>query len=348
MYKTKDQVMLVHVQTLKQNSDAKDEFLFKLPLTWDVSGQVYTISKRSLCSAVQMLQQNEFTTILSDSKFSMVLSSKGANKFTVTCSTRNARYSTDCTAHHDLSPEFQGTSLQSLLRYLHNQMIPTHKECVIVSSKMQEVFGFISHNISDTAIIPKRVDDSFLLDNATSISKLTDMFNSNLHRSLSEKIISRRTMSNNSDAKVQTPVFSASYAALQLKLAAIFCATALQENCCMWHVSQNMMSDMSTEMQKSLYDSAPEKHYVTLLLKGDSIDERIFRVNIAVRFFPPSHPFASNLMPTAMAMNASSCQTGVLVLTGVRNNIAAAIYHNSDTKTVNHNKLALGAYMGMK
>jgi hypothetical protein len=84
MYKTKHQVMLVHVQTLKQNSDAKDEFLFKLPLTWDVSGQVYTISKRSLCSAVQMLQQNEFTTILSDSKFSMVLSSKGANKFTRT------------------------------------------------------------------------------------------------------------------------------------------------------------------------------------------------------------------------------------------------------------------------
>jgi hypothetical protein len=69
--------MLVHVQTMKQNQDAKDEFLFRLPLTWDVSGQVYTISKRSLCSAVQMLQQNEFTTILSDSKFSMVLSSKG-------------------------------------------------------------------------------------------------------------------------------------------------------------------------------------------------------------------------------------------------------------------------------
>jgi hypothetical protein len=184
------------------------------------------------------------------------------------------------------------------------------KECVIVSSKMQEVFGFISHNISDTSIIPKRVDDSFLLDNATSISKLTDMFDSNLQRSLSEKIISLRTMSNNSDPKVQTPVFSASYAAVQLKLAAIFCATALQENCCMWHVSQNMMIDMSPQMQKSLYDRAPEKHFVTLLLKGDSIDERIFRVNLAVRFF--NHPFASNMMQTAMAMNASNCQTVVL------------------------------------
>jgi hypothetical protein len=53
-------------------------------------------------------------------------------------------------------------------------------------------------------------------------------------------------------------------------------------------------------------------------------------------------------MPTAMALNTSSCQTGVLVLTGVRNNIAAALYHNSDTQTVLQNKLALDAYMGIR
>jgi hypothetical protein len=35
------------------------------------------------------------------------------------------------------------------------------------------------------------------------------------------------------------------------------------------------------------------------------------------------------------------------VLTGVRNNIAAAIYHNSDTQAVQENKLALAAYMGV-
>jgi hypothetical protein len=283
--------MLIHVQTIKQNQDAKDEFLFRLPLTWDVSGQVYTMSKHSLCSTVQMLQQNEFTTILSDAKFSLILRNKGANKFTVTCSTRTATYSADCTSHHNLSPELQGSLLHSLLRYLPNQIIPNHKECVFVSSKMQEVFGFISHNISDTSIVQRRVDDTFLLDNATTISKLTDMFNSNLQRSLSENIISSRTLSNNEDVKVhtnRTTVFSASYAVLQLKLTAIFCATAFQENCCMWHVSQNMMSDMSPEMQKSLYDIAPEKHSVTLLLKGDTIDERIFRVNLAVRFSLPS------------------------------------------------------------
>jgi hypothetical protein len=343
--------MLIHVQTIKQDQDAKDNFLFALPLTSDASGQVYTISKRSLCSAVQMLQQNEFTTLLLDAKVSLILRNKEANKFTVTCATGNASYSADCTTHHDiLPPEMQGSSLRSLLRYLHNQIIPNHRQCVLVSSQMQEVFGFISHNISDTSMLQRRVDDTFLLDNATTISKLTDMFNCDLERSLSESILSRWNMSNNADGKVHnntTTVFSASYAALQLKLAAIFCATALQENCSMWHVSQNMMSDMSPEMQKSLYDSIPEKHYVTLLLKGDTIDERIFCVNLAVRFFPPKHLFTSKIMRTAMALNASSCQTGVLVLTGVRNNIAAAIYHNSDTKTVLQNKLALVAYMGI-
>jgi hypothetical protein len=80
-------------------------------------------------------------------------------------------------------------------------------------------------------------------------------------------------------------------------------------------------------------------------MKGDTVDERIFRINLGVRFFSPSHPFTS-IMPTVMAMNASSCRTGVLVLTGVRNNIAAAIYHNSDSQTVQKHKLALAAYMG--
>ncbi len=32
------------------------------------------------------------------------------------------------------------------------------------------------------------------------------------------------------------------------------------------------------EMQKSLYDNdEPEKHYITLLMKGDTVDDRIFR-----------------------------------------------------------------------
>jgi hypothetical protein len=211
---------------------------------------------------------------------------------------------------------------------------------------MQNTFGFLSHKETESSILHKRIDDTFLLDNATTISKLTDMFNSKLQASLREHVLTRRASSDNAHGGTATNVFSSTYAALQLKLAAIFCATALKDSCCMWHVSQGMMSDMSPEMKKSMYDAEPEKHYVTLLLKGDTQEERICRVNLAVRFFSTKHPFTTKLMPTAMALNASNCHTGVLVLTGVRNNIAAAIYHNSDTQTVQQNKLALAAYMG--
>jgi hypothetical protein len=52
-------------------------------------------------------------------------------------------------------------------------------------------------------------------------------------------------------------------------------------------------------------------------------------------------------MPTAMAMNASCCRPGVMVVTGVHNNIAAVMYDNSDSQTVQQQKLALAAYIGV-
>jgi hypothetical protein len=336
--------MLIHVQTFKQNQESKDEFLFRLPHACDANAQVYSISKRNLCSAMQMLQQNECTSILSNAEFSLTLRNQGGNNFSVTYSTRDSSYTAECTPHCDFSPQFESSSLPSLLAYLHNQKVPNYNECVLLSGKMQNTFGFLSHNATELSIVPRRIDDTFLLYNATTISKLTDMLNSKLQNSLRERALMRNT----SAEHIPTNVFSASYAALQLKLASIFCATALKDNSCIWHVTQGMMSDMSPDIQKSLYEGAePDKHYVTLLLKGNSMEERICRINLAVRFFPPAHPFTTNKMPTAMALNASQCHTGVLVLTGVRNNIAAVIYHNSDTQTVYQNKLALAAYMGV-
>ena len=105
---------------------------------------------------------------------------------------------------------------------------------------------------------------------------------------------------------------------------------------------------MSTDIQTCLYDSIePEKHHIMLLMKGDNTSERLFRINVAVRLFPPEHTFTQNSMPTAMAMNASCCRPGVMVVTGVHNNIAAVMYDNSDSQTVQQQKLALAAYIGV-
>jgi hypothetical protein len=59
VYKTNHIIMRIHVQKIKQDQQSKDEFLFKLPPALDTNTCVYAISKRGLCSAMQMLQKNE-------------------------------------------------------------------------------------------------------------------------------------------------------------------------------------------------------------------------------------------------------------------------------------------------
>lgn len=330
--------MLLNVQPVKLNKDSKNQFLLKLPATKNLEQQCFKISKQTLCSAIQMLQNNEFTTLASNNKTTVILQNAGFNTYVIACRSPNGNYITPCAPNLTLT--LDASSLQTLSRYLYNQILPSYDNCVKVSGHMQDVFGFITHKTTQQSSTQTRTDDSFLTDNATTISKLTDMFNNFNTNNLSLVAVAQKGQ------RKSAKLFSASYAALQLKLAAIFCATATKDKSCMWHVTQNMISDMSSDMQKSLYESVePEKHYITLLLKGNSVDERIFRINLAVRYFPPEHTFTKTSMLEAMALNASECDAGVMVLTGVRNNVAAAIYLNSDSQTIQQNRLALAAYM---
>jgi len=334
--------MLVHVQKIHTKQECKDEFLFSLPAHKETFSETFALSKRNLCFCMQMLQKNEFSNILSNSKYSVNIKNVQGNQFVVEFNTPVKKHILCCIPDKDMSPDLQSSTLPKLVNYLHNQIIPQHKHCVIISGRMQEIFGYITHKTTDNCILPRRMDDNFLLDNATNISKLTDILNSNLHSQLPYSILC--SASETEQMMQQGKKIRPSYSALQLKLASIFCATAFKDIPCMWHVSQNMMSDMSRAMLKALYDKPPEKGCVTLLLKGDSVNERIYRINLSVRFFPVDHEFTSKIMPTT-TMNASKSTTGVLVLTGVQNNIAAAIYHNSDTQTMLQNKITFAAYM---
>jgi len=336
--------MLVHVKKIHTQQESKDQFMISLPLFQETPAESFAVSKQNLCFCMQMLQKNEFSTIFTNSNYCLNIKNVQGNQFVVELDTPIKKHIFYCVPDQVMSPDLQSSTLPKLLNYLHNQNIPQHKHCVMISGQMQEVFGFITHKTTDNCILQRRMDDNFLLDNATNISKLTDILNSNLHSQLQTSILCPALETQHImdlDKKI-TP----SYSALQLKLASIFCATAFKDIPCMWHVSQNMMSDMSSSMLKALYEQPPEKGYVTLLLKGDSVNERIYRINLSVRFFPVDHKFTSTIMPTAMAMNASGSTTGVVVLTGVQNNIAAAIYHNSDTQTMLQNKITLAAYMG--
>jgi hypothetical protein len=336
--------MLVHVKKIHSKQEFKDQFLISLHTLQETPPESFALSKRDLCFCMQMLQKNEFSTVFTNSNYCLNIKNVQGNQFVVELSTPIKKHILCCIPDQVISPDLQSSTLPKLLNYLHNQNIPQHKHCVMISGQMQQIFGFITHKSTDNCILPRRMDDNFLLDNATNISKLTDILNSNLHLQLPSSILCPASETEhiiNLDKKIRP-----AYSALQLKLASIFCATAFKDIPCMWHVSQNMMSDMSCAMLKALYDKPPEKGYVTLLLKGDSVNERIYRINLSVRFFPVDHEFTSKIMPTAMAMNASESKTGVLVLTGVQNNIAAAIYHNSDTQTMLQNKISFAAYMG--
>jgi len=70
------------------------------------------------------------------------------------------------------------------------------------------------------------------------------------------------------------------------------------------------------------------------------------RINLAVRIFSKDHIFTKQIMPTMMTMNSSSCDTAVMVLTGVNSQIAAAMYINSDSQENNNmNNMAFSAYL---
>lgn len=107
-----------------------------------------------------------------------------------------------------------------------------------------------------------------------------------------------------------------------------------------------MMSDMHEPMVTSLYeDMEPEKHHVSILLKGDSVQQRVFRINLAVRIFPPQHAFVQQHLQKTLGLNAGMPDSHVMVLSGVRRNVAAAIYTNLATATAEQHKLAYEAYM---
>ena len=225
-----------------------------------------------------------------------------------------------------------------VLLYLNKQRIPFHHKCIELSTKIQDHLGFLPFKENFKKINRgQNIDDTFLADNSTIISKLTDILNQNLQKNISDPMQKQKVL-----------VYSHTYAAQQLKLAAIFCATAFENKACMWHISQGLISDFNQDAQTSLYnDKEPEKQHVTLLLKGNTINERIMRINLAVRIFPKDHIFTKQIMPTIMPMNSSGCETSVMVLCGVNSQIAAAMYINPDSESINQHftSFALDAYL---
>lgn len=312
--------MLLYMQPVKHTH--RDNIVFKLPQEWDTTA--YHINKNTVCNVLQMLQAQESTIILQHKNCSITVYNQGSNTFVISCQTPKGCLQAMCT--QQTTADSSEESMQDLLKYMKQQMIPLFSDCVRVSNEIQKTFGFLRFSSTSAGHESKKVDDMFYLNNATIVSKLTDIMNF-------DKTFER--------------TYSASYACRLLQIAAIFCATAKGEKNSLLHVGQTMTSDISQPMLTSLYEKDPEKQHTTLLLKGNTKQQRIHRINLAVRILPPSHAFVTEHLATVLGLNASTPHAPVMVLTGVRSNVAAAIYINTDLATLQQHNLALDAYMQM-
>jgi hypothetical protein len=222
-------------------------------------------------------------------------------------------------------PAPPNTSVLRVLSYARRQVLPVYTQAAAVAQQMQGVYG---------SVVPQRMltdgsytyncsaDDTFFRSNSCTISKLMDLFNVP-----------------GCDGKLKP-----STGARLVMLAAVYCATAQSSNTnSVFHVSQLLMTDMCDKTTEILYKKEPEKQHVTLLMRGESAGDRIKRFNLAVRIFPRESEFVRDLMPKVIGLNAT-LYSPVMVLTGVFNNQAAAIFLSSETMSANVHSVMLKSF----
>jgi hypothetical protein len=227
----------------------------------------------------------------------------------------------------------------NVLRYVHKQMMPLHSECVAASRKMQDHFGMIVFDKQSFSINPS-ISNSFMQDNAVGIGMLLDMLNRNWHAHQKNPLISHE------DQPVS--VYSLGYAARLLFIGSVFCGTAPpSKKTSLFHVSQARMSEMPEGLPDSFWSEVtPEKNHISLLLKGESAQQRVMRCNLAVRMIAPQDEFATKYLPSVMGMNTSISSTGIMLLAGVCDKTAAVIYVNSETADEHVHKMTMNAFSG--
>jgi hypothetical protein len=167
------------------------------------------------------------------------------------------------------------------------------------------------------------MDGTFKKNNAIVISKLTDMLNLKLNKGKN---------------------ISFEHAANLIWLGSCFCATApTSKTFNLFNVSQLQMAQMSDYVVESIYERAPEKQHVTMLMRGVDAQDRIMRINLAVRMFASDSEVCRDLMPRVCGLN-DSIHSPVMIFTGVHNNQAAAVFLSSETTSSDAHQQAVHAF----
>lgn len=294
-----------------------------------------TLAKSQLDSCIQMLHKNEKSMLLNTPDLSLSLTNDGGNNFTLRCMQvqsgklqhvwvgQVSEYGTnvyvlDAASEQDTKVH---PSVRKLLGYMSQQLLPVYKTACTVSENMQTVFGSLLTR--SPYACSRQPDQTFMRTNSCTISKLTDMLN----------LIDARCS--------YSPVFATRLA----WLAAVFCSTApSSKTFSLFNVSQLQMADMSEYMVERLYERSPEKQHLSVLMRNESAEDRIKRFNVAVRIFPADCEFTKDLMPQVISLNAV-IHSPVMVVSGVRNSQAAAIYLSSESLSETTHCLAMHTYL---
>lgn len=296
------------------------------------------VEKNKLVSCLQMLHDKETSVLTSTGNAFVKIRNAGNGSFVLAFGrvdeasgkTQSQSSQIECEAY--ISP--QGirwltqaqdahASMVQLLTYACQQLLPTYSQASCVAQRMQAEFGNVA-TLRGGEAYDMRVDEAFMLNNASTVSKLLDMLNA---------------------AKCGRRL-SAAHASRLAWLAAVFCSAAPASKAfSLFNVTQMQMTTMSDYTTERLYEQAPEKQHITLLMRGDNaLDDRIRRFNVAVRMFPADSEFVRELMPQMVGLNASLF-TPVMVVAGVSNNQAAAIFLSSDSLSTQAHASAMHTFM---
>ena len=276
------------------------------------------IKESAIISSLQMLLPGEYSIMHQDDKSSVSLRME-PNTHKYCCNITHQDFSSDLylndeTLYQKLPVRLSSPTNLKLLRFMQRQQVTDYDTCKKKVKSMQLAGGIFSNLQAPSQ--HSNVSQTFLSDNACTISKLTDLFKKQ-HR------------------------ISYKHTAKLLSLAALFAATSQpSRQSCLFNVSQLNITNNVDEITKEIYKHPVQKQHVTVLLRGNSKEDRVKRINLAVRVFEKEDPIIESMKNIATSLN-SEMQSGMMVITGVYDNQAATIFLDTHSQTSTALNLAL-------
>ena len=160
-----------------------------LVVRWDSLAQgpanVARVDQRKLTSCMQMLHRNESSLLAVTDDVFVSVKNIGDNEFMLSFGQKlDGVHYTNCEARVSVknavwrsfnSQTAPDNSMADLLTYARFQLLPRYSQAAAVAQTLQRSFGSAMTRSPEPS--DSRVDDAFMRNNSTVVSKLTDMLN---------------------------------------------------------------------------------------------------------------------------------------------------------------------------